>query len=192
MLDDAPQLQSYIDARMRYGVNLRVEQQIIAGNGTSPNLSGILTTGNHTDATFVTADNNFDLANRMKYQVISADYNPDFYMMNPADWGGLERIHVGASDDRYVGADGAVAYLNNGLVPTLWGLPVILSNSVTAGKIICMSSDAVMFWNRQNTTLEIFEQDDTNVQKNLLTIRAEARGAFTTFRPAAVIVGDLT
>jgi len=192
VLDDAPMLQSYIDLRMRYGVNLRVEQQIIAGNGTSPNLSGITTTGNHTDATVVSADNNFDLANRMKYQVIAADYNPDYYMINPADWGTLERLKVGTGDDRYVGADGAVGYINGGLIPTLWGLPVVISNSVTSGTIICMASDATMFWNRQATTVEIFDQNQDDVEKNLLTIRAEARGAFGVFRPAAVIVGSLT
>lgn len=192
VLDDAPMLQSYVDQRMRYGVNLRVEQQIIAGNGTSPNLSGITTTGNHTDATVVSGDTNFDLANRMKYQVVAADYQPDFYMMNPVDWGTLERTHVSATDNRYVGADGAVGYINNGLVPTLWGLPVVVSNSVTSGTIICMASDATMYWNRQGTTVEIFEQNEDDVEKNLLTIRGEARGAFGVFRPAAVIVGSLT
>ncbi len=192
VLDDAPMLQSYIDLRMRYGVNLRVEQQIIAGNGTSPNLSGILTTGNHTDATFVTDDNNFDLLNRMKYQVVSSDYEPDFYMMNPADWGNLERIKNSSSDARYVGADGAIGYINGGLTPTIWGLPVVISNSVTAGSVICMASDATMYWDRQGTTIEIFNQNEDDVEKNLLTIRGEARGAFGVFRPAAVIVGSLT
>jgi len=191
VLDDAPALQSYIDSRMRYGVQLRVEQQIVNGNGTSPNLSGILDSGNYTVLTANSADNDLDFANRAKYAVIASDYMPSFYMINPADWGRIERLKKGTGDASYIGAEGAVAYLQNGLVPTLWGLPVIASNSVPASTLVCMSSDAVMFWNRQGTTVEIFDQNEDDVEKNLLTIRGEARGAFTVFRPAAVVAGTL-
>lgn len=191
VLDDAPQLQSYIDRRMRYGVNFRLEQQVINGNGTSPNLSGILDSGNHTELTANSGENNFDFANRMKYSVISGEYMTDYFMVNPADWGLMERIKVGTGDDRYVGADGAINYLANGLQPTLWGVPVIASNSVPEGKLLAVSSDALMFWSRQGTAVEIFDQNEDDVEKNLLTIRAEMRGAFCVFRPAAVYAGDL-
>lgn len=48
-----------------------------------------------------------------------------------------------------------------------------------------------MFWNRQGTTVEIFDQNEDDVEKNLLTIRAEMRGAFTVFKPAALVYGAL-
>lgn len=192
VLDDAPALQSYIDTRLRYGVNLRIEQQVLNGNGTSPNLSGILDTGNFTSLTAATDDNDFDFANRAKYTVIASDYMPSAYLINPADWGRMERLKVGVTGDaRYIGADGVVGYLQGGLVPTLWGLPVIASNSVPAGTLVCLSSDATMFWQRQGTVVEIFDQNEDDVEHNLLTIRAEARGAFTVFRPAAVVAGTL-
>ena len=193
VMDDAPALQSYIDRRLRHGVNNRLEQQIIAGNGTSPNISGLATTGNHTDLTVVTADNDFDALNRAKYQVIASDYMADVVLMNPADWGRLERTKTGVTGDAsYLAAgDNAISYLANGIQPLLWGLPVVLSNNVTAGKMFVLSRDAIMFWNRQSTVVEIFDQNEDDVEKNLLTIRAEMRGAFTVFRPAAVIYGDL-
>ena len=193
VMDDAPMLQSYIDQRMRHGVNQRAETQVIAGNGTSPNLSGLTTTGNHTDLTVVTADNDLDAANRAKYQVIGADFMADMYVMNPADWGRIERTKTGISgDDSYLaGGDNAISYLANGMQPLLWGLPVLLSNSMTAGQFLCLARDATMFWNRQGTVVEIFDQNEDDVEKNLLTIRAEMRGAFTVFRPAAVIHGAL-
>ena len=189
VLDDAPALQSYIDARMTYGVNLRVEGQVLNGDGVSPNLSGITTTNNHTDLTVVSGDNDFDAANRAKYQVDGADYMADFYIINPEDWGRMERLKVGSGDDRYVGADGAINYINGGLTATLWGLPVILSNSLAAGTFICTSRDALMYWDRQQTTVEIFDQNEDDVEHNLLTVRGETRGAFSVFTPAAVIVG---
>lgn len=38
---DNAALAAYINRRMVYGVNLRVEGQLVAGNGTSPNLGGL-------------------------------------------------------------------------------------------------------------------------------------------------------
>lgn len=192
VLDDAPALQSYIDQRLRHGVLNRAEAQVIAGNGTSPNLQGMSATGNHTDLTVVSGDNDFDAINRAKYQVIAGDYTPNLILINPADWGRMERTKTGVSgDSRYLGADGVIGYLQGGLVPTIWGLPVVASNNVTAGNFFAMSTDAVMFWERQGVTVEIFDQNEDDVEKNLLTVRAEMRGAFTVFRPAAVIYGAL-
>ena len=71
-------------------------------------------------------------------------------------------------------------------------MPVVASTAVPAGNIVCAASDAMMFWNRQGITVEIFNQNEDDVEKNLLTVRAEARGAFSVFRPAAVIVGSIT
>lgn len=188
VLDDAPALQSYIDRRLRYGVELRMEKQIINGDGTAPNLAGMLAAGNFTNLAAVSGDNNFDFANRAKYKVVESDYNADYFLINPQDWGAMERLKD--VDGRYL-ADGAVGYLQNGLIPTLWGLPVIASNSVPVGKLIAAANDASMFWQRQATTVEIFDQNQDDVEKNLLTIRAEARGAFTVFRNSAIVAGDL-
>jgi len=186
VLDDAPALQSYIDTRMRYGLDLRREQQIVAGNGTAPNLKGMTHTDNSTLLAATTLDlTAFDTANRAKYAIIGADYSPDYFLMNPADFGTLERSKT--STNAYVGGEGAFGYLNDGLVPTLWGLPVIMSNSVPAGTLLASSLDSSMWWDRQAATVEIFDQNDTDVQNGLLTVRAEERGAFTVFAPASVI-----
>ncbi|WP_088179552.1 phage major capsid protein, partial [Zoogloea sp. LCSB751] len=42
ILDDAKQLQSYIDARARYGLMLAEETQLLYGNNTGANLHGII------------------------------------------------------------------------------------------------------------------------------------------------------
>jgi HK97 family phage major capsid protein len=191
VLDDAPAFASYIDARMAHGVRQRLEAQIIAGNGTSPNLSGMGDSGNFTALTVVTADNDFDAASRAKYQVVSADYVPSAFLINPADWRRMEVARSGISGDEtpLAGGGGVVSYLAGGMQPMLWGLPVIASNNVTAGTFYCFSRDALMLWERQGATVEMFEQDDTNIQENLVTIRAESRHAFAVFQPAAVIKG---
>lgn len=193
ILDDAPMLQSYINRRMEHGVRNKLQTQVLSGDGTAPNISGLSDTGRHTAFTPETGENALDSLNRAKYAIIGADYSPNFIFMNPADWGGIERLKRGTSDDAYIAAEGnGIAYLQGGMTPTVWGIPVVLSNDVTSGKFYMGDSNAFQLFMRQAAAVEIFEQDDTNVQKNLLTIRAELRAALAVYVTAAVRYGSLT
>tara|TARA_R110000851_G_scaffold332539_1_gene508989 strand:+ start:709 stop:1848 length:1140 start_codon:yes stop_codon:yes gene_type:complete len=186
-LADSTFLASYIDRRLRHGVNNKVEQYVI-----SDAADGWLAAANSTVVSPLLTVDVFGLASKMKYAVIAADYEPSFFYMNPEDWGAAEVTRRASGDTAFIGASGAVAYVNNGLTPLLWGLPVVLSNNVPTGTMICKSMDADMFADRESTTVEMFEQDGDNVQKNLVTIRAEARGAELVFTPAAILTGDIT
>lgn len=183
-LDDSTFLASYIERRLRHGVNNAVENYII--NNTT---DGWLATGNHTVTSPLLTVDIFGLANKMKMEIIGADYEPSYFYMNPADWGAAETERRASGDNAFVAASGAVSYVNNGLTPLLWGLPVVLSNNVPAGRIICKSFDADMYANRESTVVEMFEQDGDNVTKNLITVRAETRGANLVFTPLAIRTG---
>lgn len=187
VLDDDPALASYIDTRLRYGVELRVDNQLLNGDGSGQNVSGLTDTGNFTAYTgAATDDTPIDTLNKAKYQVIAADYAPTAVILNPADWGEIERTK--GSDGQYI--FGAPA---NAVIPLLWGLPVVVTNTMTQGKFLIAAFDiAAQVWNRMGTVVEMFAQDDDNVQKNLVTIRAETRLALAVYRPASVVYGDLT
>ena len=188
VMDDAPALQSYVDNRLRYGCRLRLEQQIVAGNGTTPNLSGVITEGTAVDFTGVTAiANEFDAARRLKTTVQTAEYQPDFYWINPQDKEKLDLIKRGASDAAYVGSTTA-----DGSPSRLWGLPVIESNSIPVGTLICGSRDAIMLWMRQAVEVAMSESDGNNFTTNLITVRAEMRAALSIFQSDAIAVGDLS
>ena len=185
VMDDAPALASYVDTRLRYGVDLRIDQQLLNGNGSGQNIGGLAKAGNHTAFTPSSGDNAIDSINRAIYAVAAADYNATAIILNPADWGAIERTKT--NDDAYVfGAPQKLA-------PTLWGLPVIATNTMTQGKFMVGAFDmAAQVWNRQGTVVEMSEADDTNFQKNLVTVRAEARLALAIYRPASIQYGNLT
>ena len=185
VMDDAPALASYVDTRLRYGVDLRIDQQLLNGNGSGQNIGGLAKAGNHTAFTPASGDNAIDSINRAIYLVAAADYNATAIILNPADWGAIERTKT--QDDAYVfGAPQRLA-------PTLWGLPVVATNTMTAGKFMVGAFDmAAQVWNRQGTVVEMSEADDTNFQKNLVTVRAEARLALAIYRPVSIQYGNLT
>lgn len=188
-IDDSSFLATYIDRRLRHGVMNATENQIVNGDGTGQNFSGWLATGNSTVTNPAGTTDIFGLTNKMKMEVIAADFMPDYFYFNPTDWGNLETTRRGTGDGAFIGASGAVAYVNNGLTPLLWGLPVVVSNNIPAGTVICKSFDADMYADRQSTVIEMSESDGSNFQQNLITVRAENRGASLNFRPTAIRTG---
>lgn len=191
-LDDSNWLMSFLDRRMSHGVNVKLENQIINGDGTGQNFSGWAAAGNSTATDPLLTGNIYGLANKMKYEIIAADYEPAYFYFNPQDWAKVETTQRGTGDAAYVGASGAINYVNNGLTALLWGLPVVISNAVPVGTMYCKARDADGYASRMGTVIEMFEQDVDNVQKNMVTVRAEARGAALNFAPAAIRSGDIT
>jgi HK97 family phage major capsid protein len=190
VLDDAPALKSYVDGRLSHGLRQKLEYQLLRGNGTSPAISGLADSGRYTAFTPETGETALDSLNRIKYAVVAQDYTPNVLFMNPADWAGIERLK--RSDDGYVVGEGAaISYINGGLTPTVWGLPVVFTNNVQATKVYCLDTSAVMLFMRQGATVEMgFVNEDFT--KNLVTVRAELRAALATFAVPAIHYGALT
>jgi HK97 family phage major capsid protein len=185
VLDDAPALASYIDTRLRYGVELRIDQQLLNGNGTGQNISGMTDSGNFTAFTPTPGETALDSINRAIYAVYAADYAPTAMIMNPADWGAIERIK--GNDEHYI-----IGNPQGTIGRVLWGLPVVVSNTMTSGKFLLGAMPiAYQVWNRQGTVVEMYAQDEDNVQRNLVTVRAESRLALAVYRPISVQYGDL-
>lgn len=187
LLADAPAVVAYIETRLRDGLAQRIEAQLINGNGTSPNLSGFTDSGNFTAYTATSDDLLVDAINRIKYTMWAAGNMPDTVIVNPADWGAMERTREGANSGTYLyGMPG----MNAGMNP--FGLNVVLSQYLQAGKVIVARMvDSAVLYNRSGAVVEMgyVGNDFTN---NLITIRAEERLGLGVDRPAGVYFGNFT
>lgn len=185
ILQDVPALQSYIDTRMRFGLELVEEEQILAGDGTGQNLLGLIPQATPFDTSRVKpGDTRIDIVRRAMTQVRLAEYRADAILMHPSDW---EEIELTKTDE------GAYIWANpRGLLgPTLWGLPVIDTTAVDEGEFLVGAFQmAAMIWDRQDATVDISTEDRDNFIKNMVTIRAEERLALEVSRPEAIIYGD--
>lgn len=187
---DAPALVAYINTRMMYGVNKRAEDQLISGNGTDPNIAGLLATGNFTAhgltaALIGTVNPMFKLIRMIISNMQVANYPPDMIIMNPIDWGTMELVTT-TYGEYIIGDPQTMAQ------PMLWGMAVIVSNAMTQGQVILMSTLAACVYNREGVVVEMSESDGTNFQQNLITIRAERRLMLAVEIPAAIQAGSLT
>lgn len=191
VLDDAPALESYVNRRLTHGLRNRLEFQILRGTGTSPNLAGLTASGRHTAFTPEAGENQLDSINRAKYAVIGADFAADTVFINPADWGAIERLKRATGDDGYVIGEGnGITYVAGGAQPRLWGMNVVASNNVQAGKFYVLDTNAIELMVRQAVQVEMGYVND-DFTRNLFTLRAEMRGALAVYQPTAVRYGDL-
>jgi HK97 family phage major capsid protein len=187
LLADAPAVVSYIDTRLRDGLAQRIERQIVIGNGTSPNLSGLNDAGNFVAFTPTAGANLVESINKGKWALWTAGYVPDTVIVNPADWAAMEVLREGAGTGAYLyGAPGMVGSMNP------FGLNLVVSNWMPAGQFwIGNLATAVTLFQRSGAVVEMgFVNDDFT--RNLVTIRAEERLGLAVDVPAATRYGPIT
>lgn len=187
LLADAPAVVAYVETRLRDGLEQRIDAQLLNGNGTAPNLSGLTDTGNFVAYTPTAGDLLVDAINRAKYTLWATGNMPDTVIVNPADWGAMERTREGTGTGNYLyGAPGIAAQTNP------FGLRVVLSNNMTAGKFLvgALRSSAVLY-SRQGSTIELGYQGD-DFTSNLITLRNESRLGLGVEKPAGILYGNFT
>jgi HK97 family phage major capsid protein len=183
LLADAPAIVAYIDSRARDGLAEEIDRQLLLGNGVAPTLSGLTDTGNFTAYSAVSDDLVVDAINRAKYQLWAIGNMPDTVILNPADWGAMERTREGANQGMYLyGIPGTNANQNP------FGVSVVLSNFMPAGNFLigALQRSAVVYA-RSGATVEMGYVND-DFTRNLVTIRVEERLGLGVERPTGILI----
>jgi len=186
VLADVMMLSSYIDGRLRYGLALKEEAQLLKGSGVGLNISGLYTeaTAYANPGVAVQAETAIDRLRLALLQVTLAEYEADGIVLSPIDWAAIELTKT--QDDAYLFAS------PTGLaVPGLWGRPVVATQSMDAGDFLVGSfMQAAQGWDREDITVTVSTEDRDNFVKNMVTILCENRVALTVYRPEALVKGD--
>ncbi len=185
VLADAPQLQSYINTRLMYGLKLKEEDELLNGTGTGGSLSGILKAGNFTAYNRTTSgDTKVDTIRRALTQVGLSEYPADAIVMHPADWEDIELTK--ADDGQYVWANPAIS-----AGPQLWGRRVVPTQAIDEGTFLTGSfAMGAQVWDREQAAIQVSYEHADNFTKNMATILAEERLALTVYRPKAFVSGS--
>lgn len=188
VLSDAPQLQSYINTRLMYGLKLEEEDQLLNGQGTGGGLSGILKTGNFTAYNRTTSgDTKTDVLRRACTQVQLSEYVADAIVLHPADWEEIELQKTSYGEYIYSGEMGPV----NMMGPRLWGKRVVPTQSIAEGTFLVGAfTMGAQIWDREQAAIQVSYENADNFTKNMATILAEERLALTVYRPKAFVSGS--
>ncbi|QHA85547.1 phage major capsid protein [Serratia rhizosphaerae] len=188
ILDDFAQLQSTVDAEMRYGLKYVEEQEILFGDGTGAHLEGIMPQASkYTPAFEVAMQNGIDDLRLAMLQAQLARFPATGHVLHFTDWAKIELTKDTLG--RYILANPSAL-----TGPTLWGLPVVATESAAfLGKFLtgAFSAGAQLF-DREEANVVISTENADDFEKNMISIRCEERVALAVKRPEAFVTGAFT
>lgn len=185
VLADAPYLQDYIDMRLRYGLKLEEENEILNADGTAGKLNGLVNqatafTGGSTNQTAL------DTILKAMTQARLSFYEPNGIVLHPQDWTNI--LLLKDTTGRYLFGNP-----QDMTVPRLWGKPVVDTPSQTQGQFLVGAFDrAAQIVDREDASVRISDQHADFFTRNLIAILCEERLALLVTRPAAIIKGALS
>lgn len=186
VLSDAAMLASYIDGRLRYGLKLKEEAQLLKGSGVGLNLNGIYTQATNyvNPGVTVQAETAIDRLRLALLQVTLAEFDADGIVLSPIDWAAIELTKT--TDNAYLFAT------PRGLAtPGLWGRPVVPTQAMTASDFLVGAfQQGAQGWDREDVSVTVSTEDRDNFVKNMVTILCEERVGLSVYRPESFVKGD--
>jgi HK97 family phage major capsid protein len=185
MLEDVPALRSYIDARLRLGVDLAEENKLMNGAASPAELTGILNRDGLRTAVAAgigSPDNpNADAIFRQMMGIFNDSFvMPDGIVMNPMNWQTVQLMKD--ANGQYMGG----GPFNAPPVPRMWGLPVVSTPVIAEGTaLVGAFRSASQIFRKGGIRVEASNSHDDYFIRNLVAIRAEERLALAVYRPGA-------
>jgi HK97 family phage major capsid protein len=193
---NAAELQSYIEGRLTDGLKLREDSELLNGNGTAPNLRGLLNTSGIQvlDATYFTANptagattpnDKFDRISRARTLIATVGRaQANFVVLNPAD---LEKYQTTTDGQKQYFGGGPMAA---GVPASLWGLRIVVNENLAEGTALVGDGRQAQVWDRMQASVEIGTVNDQFI-RNMFTLLAEERVGLTVYRPSAFATVEL-
>lgn len=183
-LADAGQLRTLIDNFLRYGLEEELEDQMLNGDGSGENFTGILNTSGIATQAWSTDILTTTRKARTKVKT-EGRAMATAYVLHPTDWETLD-LTQDAEDRYYFGGPMVMG------TPRLWGLPVVESEAITVGTGLVADWRMAALWDREQANILVSDSHSDFFVRNLIAILAELRAAFGVIRPKAFVSIDLT
>jgi HK97 family phage major capsid protein len=183
-LEDLPQLRDIIDSEMLYGLALAEEAQLLFGDGTGSNLTGLVPNSTPYAAPFpLTSPTMIDVLGAAMLQAALANFTPDGIVLHPSDW--LRIRLLKDTSGKYIFGDPQSA-----VELRIWGVPVVPTPAMTVDKFLVGNfAVAATLYDRWAPRVEVGYVGDQFV-RNMATLLAEERVALAIRQVGASVFGD--
>jgi HK97 family phage major capsid protein len=178
-LSDAGQIRTIIDNFLMAGLEQKLEDEMVTGDGTGEHLTGIFNVSGVQTQAFDTNLLKTARVARRKVRTVGRAI-PNAYLMHPIDWEAYDLLQ-----------DNEARYYFGGPMrmgtPTLWGLPVVECEAVTQGTAFVGDFRQFVLWDREQASIQVSDSHADFFIRNLVAFLAEMRAAFGCFRPSAIV-----
>lgn len=188
MAEDLPFVVSEINQHAQYNLKLQEEIQLLSGNGTDPNLNGILNREIQTKAQ--AADSDPDRIFAATTDIATATgFSADAVVINPADYQAI-RLSKDANGQYFGGGFFAGQYGNGGIMqnPPLWGLRTVVTEAMTKGTVLVGAFKAgATIYRKGGLTVESTNSHENDFTNDKITFRVKERLALQVKYPKAFV-----
>jgi HK97 family phage major capsid protein len=177
---DAPQVRQLVDTFLLEGLREEEEDQILNGNGTSPNLDGILQTSGI--STVGSAGTDIDAVVDAIRTIRADRRSPNAMVVHPNDWYSTGFLMAKDGNNNYLLGNprASIDQLN-----TLWGLRVVVSEAMTENTALVGDFSQAVVADRQQAAIYVTDSHKDWFGRNLLAVLAEERLALGVLDPDA-------
>jgi HK97 family phage major capsid protein len=177
-LADVGAMRALLDKRLTFGLLARLDQQILVGNGTPPNIKGVLNFASIQTQSRGSDPNANAIFKALTKVRVTGRAVPDVVMIHGLDWQQI-RLAQNANGDYQFGPPSQTGET------ALWGLPVLQTEALTQGTALtgAFKQYSLLLYRKG---IEV-QTGYINTQFIIgeLTIRADLRAAFAVYRDAA-------
>lgn len=206
MLEDAPQVQAYLNQRLSLFIRIAEETSILRGSGTNDLVgfvnsftargigSAVVTGTAASNAGTAIYGDLFDILNNQRG---SSHLEPDAIIMHPNEWGTIRTRYDTAGQyygggpilGPYGGPQGPAQSSQLSQSYSLWGVQVHVTSAIGAGTMLVGAfRQGAQLFRRGGITVEASNSHSDFFQRNQTAIRAEERLALAVYRPSAFTV----
>ena len=172
MIADIPFMRNEIDTELMELVELKLDAQILSGDGTGDNLEGILQNATAWSAggfaLTIPTPNEFDVLRVAIAQIQGLEFNANYIVLHPEDCAKMELSKTSQGEYTY-----AMSYIVDGVV-RVKSIPVVENTGVTAGTFLVGDFSKSNLRIREDLNVQVGYVND-DFTKNLMTILCEAR-----------------
>lgn len=185
-LSDAGQLRTLIESQMEYGVVERVENQVIGGDGTGQNLTGIESASDTLSYSRDTGndESRLDALHKGITLVRLQNIEPTDIGLNPEVWQAV-RLEKNGNGDYVLGPP------NTATPDTVWGKPIHTNAAYDSDvSIVGHYRRAFTLWIREDPSLYVSDSHGEFFTSRILALLCIGRFAFGVTEPKAVCIVD--
>jgi HK97 family phage major capsid protein len=179
VLDDAPGLSAYLQQRLLFGLKLKEDRELLAGDGSKGKLSGLLLNATAFPGGSGTA---IDAIRSAITILQTAGYTPTGCVVNPSDAEAIDTVKT-TTGEYVMGGPGSTS-------GTVWTVPLVQSVSIPQGQFLIADFGAgTTLFDRQDADVLFSREDSDNFRRNMVTALAEERLALIVWDKAALVTG---
>jgi len=185
-LDDISAMRSYLQSRLLEQYLDAEDNQLLNGNGTSPNLGGLITNAEaYSGFRTIQVEKLVDSI----AQIDGNNHSANGILLSPEQYYAL-LLNRSTTNEYTLPGLGTVTSVNGQMF--ISGVPVFKSTAMSDSNYLVGDwAKGAQLYVRENPIVRFFEEDGTNVRENKITVRVEGRVALPIYYTDAFVTGSL-